>query len=269
MRCGFATRASPLLACLALLAGCASQPTAPVVTLLHPASRLSVLELPPAVDDDSLRYVFHRDEKEISAAALADDRRNLAQQIDAALQRALAGADAQALRAASVSSIGAEPPMRIGQPLDAVDLAALQAQHPADAYLRVQVTDFGQTPKSWRTAYITFEVVTTAAIGTVLYIHKATRPLAFIYVGTEAAEEFGEGYTGFWLINRLSRPVRLDADLVDGESGAVLWRESETGMADWRWDHLWHMDDATRAGLIQVSTDRSADALVKELEGAP
>lgn len=69
--------------------------------------------------------------------------------------------------------------------------------------------------------------------------------------------------------DRLSHPVRLDADLVDGESGAVLWHESETGMADWRWDHLWHMDDATRAGLIQVSTDRSADALVKELEGAP
>lgn len=253
--------------CLITLAGCALQPVAPVVTVLHPASHLSVLELPSMVDDDSLKGVFHPDEKSVSADVLAKDRISLEQQVDAALKQALAQAATQPLRTAGVASIGNTPPMSIGQPLDSASLSVLQTQHPADAYLRVQITDFGRTPKSWKTAYITFEVVTTAAIGALLYVHKTTRALAGVYLIQEGVEEFGEGYGGFWLVNRLSRPVRMEADLVDGKTGAVLWHDSETGMAGWQWGHLWHMDDATRHDLITISTERMVNDLVNELEG--
>lgn len=255
--------------CLVALASCAIEPTDPVTTLLPPASRIRVLQLPPTIGDSALKRVFHAGDKQatITAAALAQDRHNLEQQVDAALRQALAKANSEPLHTAAVNPIEAGAPATIGQPLDAASLAALQKRYPADAYLRVQITDFGQTPKSWSGAYITFEIVTTAAIGALLYFQKTTRPLAGIYLIQESAEELGEGYGGFWLFNRLSRPVRMEADLVDGKTGAVLWHDSETGMAAWRWHNLWHMDTAGRDRLIAISTDSMVNDLITELEG--
>jgi hypothetical protein len=105
-------------------------------------------------------------------------------------------------------------------------------------------------------------VVTTLAIVTVLYAHSATRPFAGTYLIEEGVEEYSEGYAGWWLLNRLSRPVRIDADLVDGSSGQVLWHDS---MAGWQWKHLWHMDEATRDALLQTSSDHALDDLLLEL----
>lgn len=192
----------------------------------------------------------------------------LRRSIQAALTRAFARSSLPMLVSAQV--IALEPDlqdMRVGQPLDAPSLARLQAQHPADAYLRLRVTDYGQTPAKWKGAYVTFEVVTTLAIGGLLYLHKATRPLAGIYLLQEGIEEYSEGYAGWWLFNRLSRPVRVEADLIDGRSGAVLWHGSDTGMAGWTWRHLWHMDDATRTALLQVSTAHALRGLTRDLAG--
>jgi hypothetical protein len=252
---------------LVLLAGCAVQPVAPAATLLHPASRLTVLELPPTVSDDSLRRIFHAEEKSLQAEVLAADRRQLQQLIDGELKQALSLARLPLLSSATVAPLDDVQGMAIGQPMDAGSLAALQSQHPADAYLRVELTDYGQTPKSWRSAYVTFEVVTTAAIGAVLYTRTATRPLAIAYLGEESVEELSEGYAGFWLVNRLSRPVRIDVDLVDGATGTVLWHDTETGLAGWHWKNLWHMDDPTRDLLLKTSADQAASDLVGELEG--
>lgn len=250
-----------------LIAGCAIQPPAPVVTLLHSQSHLSVLTLPSTVGDNSLRRIFHDGDKTVSVDVLADDRHHVEQLIETALKQTLAQSHLPMLSAATFIRVGGDMnAMAIGQPLDAADLTALQTQHPADAYLRVQVTDYGETPKSWESAYITFEVVTTVAIAGLLYTRTVTRPLAVAYVGEEGVEEFSEGYTGLWLINRLSRPVRIDIDLVDGSTGAVLWHDSETGMDDWHWRNLWHMDNGTRDILITNSTDDAVKALVNELD---
>lgn len=171
------------------------------------------------------------------------------------------------LASAESASFGGAPAMAIGQPLDAAGLAALRAAHPADAYLRIQVTDYGQTPKSWKSAYVTFEVVSTLAIGGLLYVHSSTRPVAALYLVQEGVEEYSEGYAGWWLLNRLSRPVRVDADLIDGRTGAVLWRADATGMARWRWAHLWHMDDTARDDLLNISLDRAVTGLVTDVGG--
>lgn len=252
---------------LTILAGCAMQPVAPAVHLLGPTSRVSVLQLPAAVGDDAVRDVFHPGKKQIPPDALAVDRQTLQQIVDAALRKALAQATAPSLASASVAASHDLPAMTVGMPLDASTLATLQVQDPADAYLRVQVTDYGRTPGTWKGAYVTFEVVTTLAIGALLYAHKVTRALAGVYLVQEGVEEFGEGYAGFWLINRLSRPVRIEADLVDGKTGKVLWQDSETGMAGWTWGHLWHMDEGTRDDLLKASAERMATDWVTELEG--
>lgn len=253
---------------LALLAGCAEQPIAPAVTVLHPVSRLQVLELPPSITDDSLRRLFHAGTKEkITAETLTADRQHVAQLVDDALQQALSRAEYPPLAAATVTSLDNAQGLSIGQAIGPGALAALQAQYPADAYLRIQVTDYGQTPKSWEGAYVGFEVVTTLAIGAWLYTHTATRVLAAPYLAEESIEEFSEGYAGFWLLNRLSQPVRIDADLVDGKTGKVLWHDTETGLADWHWHNVWHMDAATQNQLLEISTDHAMRDLVNELEG--
>jgi len=252
-------------ALLVLATGCATQPAA--VTFLRPDSHLAVLQLPPAVSDDSLRRVLHPDEKEVPVDALAADKLHLAQLVQASLAEALAKSGVPLLASAEFTSFEGFPAMSVGQPLDGGSLTTLRAQHPADAYLRIQVTDYGQTPKDWKSAYVTFEVVSTLAIGGLLYVHKSTRPLAVLYLAQEGIEEYGEGYAGWWLLNRLSRPVRVDADLIDGTSGAVLWHGSETGMAGWQWGHLWHMDQETQGDLLRISTDRMVDDLVTDLGG--
>ena len=252
---------------LFLVAGCATQPAAPAVRFLPPSAHLRVLELPATVEDGSLRRLLHADEKQVPAETLQADRRRLEQLLDAALSQSLAHAELPSLAAASVTSLDAAEGMSIGQAIDPTTLSALQTQHPADAFLRIQLTDYGETPRSWRTAYISFEVVSTVTIGTLLYTKTATRPLAVAYVAEEGIEEFGEGYSGFWLLNRLSRPVRIQVDWVDGTTGKVLWHDTETGLADWQWKDLWHMDDVARDLLLTTSTDKAVTALVDELEG--
>lgn len=247
-----------------LLAGCATQP---ISAYVPPTSHLTVLDLPPSVGDNSLQRTFHPQEKQISTAALTGDKQQIEQQVETDLKRALVKSGLPILAGASIVSTDDPKLAQVGQPLDAATLAVLQAKHPADIYLRVKVTDFGETPKSWEGAYIGFEVVTTLAIAGVLYVHTATRALAGVYLVEESVEEFSEGYAGFWLLNRMSRPVRIEVDTVDGKTGAVLWHDSETGLADWHWDHVWHMDNATRDHLLTESTDKAVKDLVQVLEG--
>jgi len=59
---------------ITLLADCAIQPVSSVDSILHPASRLDVLELLPSMTDDSLHRVFHPDEKKVSPDVLAGDK---------------------------------------------------------------------------------------------------------------------------------------------------------------------------------------------------
>ena len=61
--------------------------------------------------------------------------------------------------------------------------------------------------------------------------------------------------------------MRIEVDWVDGTTGKVLWHDTETGLADWQWKDLWHMDDVARDLLLTTSTDKAVTALVDELEG--
>ena len=252
---------------LILLAGCSTAPAA--LDSLRPGSHLGVLQLPTSVDDRELTSVLHSERKDVPAIALGEDRMALQQATAAALTKAFTQSPSPILVSAEFISVPSGwPDMSIGQQLDAAILARLQAQHPADAYLRLRVTDYGQTPDAWKGAYVTFEVVSTVAIGGLLYIHRSTRALAGVYLAEEGVEEYVEGYAGWQLLNRLSRPVRIEADLIDGSSGAVLWRGSDTGLAGWQWGHLWHMDDATRRVLLQISTDKATRQLTDAVGGS-
>lgn len=60
--------------------------------------------------------------------------------------------------------------------------------------------------------------------------------------------------------------MHIDADLVDGKTGKVLWHDTETGLADWHWHNVWHMDAATQDKLLEISTDHAMRDLVNELQ---
>ncbi|MGH8134106.1 MAG: hypothetical protein ACRETG_05370 [Steroidobacteraceae bacterium] len=244
-----------VLGVLALTAGCATQPPIPR-TLAH---HLVVLELPPTVGDRSLRRVLHGKHEQVTPAVLAADRQRINATLTTTLAQSLqcVASPSRSLAIEIIASDDAPDATMMGHALDSATLRTLQASHPADAYLRLKVTDYGETPRRWKGAYVAFEVVATLAIAAVLYVHKVTRAVAGAYIVEESVEEFSEGYAGFWVFNRLSRPVRIEADMLDGQTGELLGREAHVGLASWRWRHLWHMDNATRDGLLDTSMHKA------------
>jgi hypothetical protein len=71
-----------------------------------------------------------------------------------------------------------------------------------------------------------------------------------------------EGYVGFWTLNRLSRPVRINADLLDGRTGLVVWHGVKTGLAGWQWRHLVYMNEQMRDELLARSMRKAATAVI-------
>lgn len=220
-----------------------------------------VLTYPAGMRDVSLQRVLH-DDTDGEKTSIAADKDRLVKAIESRLLNDLDRAGIPV--AGATSPTGMYAGAVIGSPVDTELLPSLQANHPAQAYLRWRVTDYGETPVRWQGAYVSFEVVTTLAIAGALLVHKVTRPLAGLYVLQEGVEEIGEGYAGFWTLNRLSRPVRIEADLVDAHSGRLLWRGSVTGLAPWRWRNLWRQDKNRRISLLQASTQLATERLVDE-----
>lgn len=241
-------------------AGCVTERTIPSISPDH----IVVLELPPTPSERSLRRVLHGKHESVAAATLAADREHINQALDTDLRRSLPPADCSPTR---IDFVPFDVPSStaIGRPIDGAVLAGLQSSLPADSYLRIRVTDYGETPRRWEAAYIGFEVVSTLAIAGALYVHRLTRPVAAAYLAEESVEEISEGYAGFWALNRLSRPVRIEADWIAGRSGEVLWRDAHTGLGAWHWRNLRHMDDAARDALLDASTRQAVDALVRRL----
>ncbi|NDU91887.1 MAG: hypothetical protein G3I10_04660 [Ferrovum sp.] len=102
----------------------------------------------------------------------------------------------------------------------------------ANALLRFRITDYGATPKSWHNAVIVFEVTSTLGITAIAYAKPATRAIAGAYLATESIEETAEAYTGFWALDEVCRPVRIEAELVMLDTGTQAWRGSATGFSD-------------------------------------
>jgi hypothetical protein len=249
---------------LVLLAGCATHPSVSRVSVHQTPARLEVLELPPSVEDRPLRRVLHGKREEATAATLIEDRQRINHSLEATVRENLPCIASSTGAPAEITRID-DPSVRIGRPIDTASLSRLQSSHPADAYVRLRVTDYGETPRRWEGAYIGFEVVTTLAIGAGLYVHRITRPVAVAYLLEESIEEFSEGYAGFWALNRMSRPVRIEADILDGQTGGVVRRDVHVGLAPWRLRHLSHMDDTTRDELLATSMQKAVRALARNI----
>ena len=142
----------------------------------------------------------------------------------------------------------------------------LHAASDADVLLRFRITDYGVTPKSWRNAVIMFEVTSTLGIAAIAYAYPATRPIAGIYLVEESIEETLEAYAGFWALNEVSRPVRLEAELITLNTGTQAWKSSATGLSDLGLTRLVRkVSAAERDAQLNSAIQEAAEKIVADL----
>lgn len=147
----------------------------------------------------------------------------------------------------------------------------LRATTGADAILRFGVTDYGLTPKSWRNGYITFEVTSTLAVaGVIAYAGTAAaKAAAGAYLVQEGVEETAESYAGFWGLDVVSRPVRIEAELVSLNPVETIWKYSDTGLSDVSLSRLTRkVDSKERNSQLDQSTHYAVSDVVSELSVA-
>ena len=217
--------------------GCATTaPTLPDTTLTYPREVILV-PAPMLVDDASLHALFTPNAPRESP----ESRQAIRNAIDAADTHALAEMRKVLQTQLGVTFDDSSAVSRLVDELRIKDAsvvvtheiaAKLRATSKADAVLRFRITDYGVTPKAWQTAYIVFEVTTTLGIAAIAYAYPATRAVAGVYLVEEGVEETAEGYAGYWALNEVSRPVRIEAELISLDTGTQAWKGSATGFSD-------------------------------------
>ena len=218
--------------------GCSSIPSndAPHSSLASPR-KVVLVEMPMRRDDRILRSEFAPS----SPADSAQSRQAIADAVNEA--QGLALSDMQkALE--QQPGLTVEAGDNVAQAVAQLDLAnpdvpitretarRLHVMTDADDLVRFRVTDYGVTPKAWRNVYIGFEVTSTLAIAGVAYAYPATRALAGAYLVQEGVEETAEGYAGFWALNEVGRPVRVEGELTFLGDGNEAWKGASTGFSD-------------------------------------
>jgi len=139
----------------------------------------------------------------------------------------------------------------------------------ADALVRFRITDYGRTPRSWRNGVIAFEVVSTLGIAAVAYSYPKTRALAGVYLLQETIEESAEAFAGFWALDEVCRPIRMQAQLYDLHTGLAVWEGSATGLSDIRLSRLVRTIATTeRESQLQNASVSAARKLARELVDA-
>lgn len=138
----------------------------------------------------------------------------------------------------------------------------------ADALLRFKITDYGLTPRAWRKGYITFEVTTTLALAAIIAYSGSTvaKGAAGAYLAQEAVEETAEGYAGFWALDVLCRPVRIEAELIGLDPVTTVWETRDTGLAEVRLSRLTRkVQPAERDNQLRQATDDAAADIAASL----
>lgn len=260
------------------LGGCATTGTMPLAQGGSRApTRIIVIQAPMVVDRARLQAVLAPDVHR--KLALADEP--LAQGVEHAQEFAAA---------AMTSALGAQPGLRVvsappedqpyldairGYPLGAAlsqaEADRIRAHTGADALVRFGITDYGLTPLAWRRAYITFEATTTLALAVVIAYSNipAAKAAAGAYLAQEAVEETAEGYAGFWALNVVARPVRIEAEVIRLKPVATVWQASDTGLSTFRWSRLTRAAaPSEREAQLDQATDNAARDIASALEDA-
>lgn len=262
------------------LAGCTTTPIAPLAESTGPGPvKILVIESPMMTGPGRLQAVLAPKVKK----KLTRSDEPIASGIEHAQQHALAAMRSDLAK--WINLVVVAPPPSEEQLLDAVgsrglkspisgeEAERLYSTTGADALLRFTVTDYGMTPNAWRTAYVTFEVTTTLAIAAVIAYSGSTvaKAAAGAYLVQETLEETAEAYAGFWGLDVVSRPVRIEGELIGLNPVTTLWTTSDTGLSDTRLSRLYRkIQPDERDRQLDQATDqavkKAASALADRLK---
>lgn len=147
----------------------------------------------------------------------------------------------------------------------------IQTATGTDALLRFGITDYGLTPRSWEKGYITFEVTSTLALAAVIAYPGSTvaKAAAGAYLAQEAVEETASAYAGFWALDVVYRPVRIEAELIRLNPVATVWKTSDTGLSDVSLSRLTRkVGSDERDKQLDQSTDYAVKDVISDLTSA-
>jgi hypothetical protein len=258
------------------LGGCATAPDIKQLgqSPLNVPVKTLVMESPMAVDQDRLHAVLAPDSRAGSQAsnALISSGEEHAQefalaamQSDLEKQARLEVVTPAAKDNALVDKIQGE---NLASAITQDEADKLHSATGADALLRFGITDYGQTPKTWRSGYITFEVVTTLGLAAIIASPgtAVAKAAAGTYLAEETVEETAEGYAGFWALDVVYRPVRIEAELIRLNPVATVWDYSDTGLSDRSLSRLTSkVSPAERDKQLDQATDDAVRDIVSTL----
>jgi hypothetical protein len=255
-----------------ILGGCASSSVRQIAR--EPTAgplRVVLVETPNSVDPPTLRRVFAPDLPEDSEEARKLVQSGVAKaeaQAMAEMQNALTNLAGMVVLSSEAITRSVND-LQINNPetkLRQETANELRIVSGAEGLLRFRITDYGQTPKTWQKWVIGWEIVSTLGVAAIAYAAPKTRPLAGVYLVEESIEETIEAYSGFWALNKLCRPVRIEAELIELRTGETMWADSNTGLAEVRLIRLvTTVDAATRDAQLEAATHESAEGLIDRL----
>jgi hypothetical protein len=227
-----------LLCLLALsLGGCATAPNVEQSHFRAPI-RLLVMESPMAVDQGRLHAVLDPDVEaasHISDELIAKGKQHAQVYALSAMDSVLGKqAGLEVVTPANIAATDEIGGKDLASPITQEEADRLRTATGADALLRFGITDYGLTPKSWRSGYIAFEVTSTLVLAGIIAYSGSTiaQAAAGTYLIQETVEETAEAYVGFWALDVVCRPVRIEAELVRLDPVSRVWESSDTGLSD-------------------------------------
>lgn len=137
----------------------------------------------------------------------------------------------------------------------------------ADAVLRFRVTDYGRTPRVYLKWVYAATAVWIGGVVTLATFSPRSRPYVGAYLLSEVVQEGAEAYLGTSLFGHEYKPVRVEAELLDGKSGRVLWHGSATRTASTGVMKSFPRAERDRKEIqLAVATDRAISSLVDGLK---
>lgn len=261
------------------LAGCATAPDIKQLgqSPLNVPVKTLVIESPMVIDQDRLHSVLAPDTRagsQASNALISSGEQHAQEYALTAIQSDLENQASLEVVAPAAKDHALVDKIREENQASAMtqdEADRLRAATGADALLRFGITDYGLTPKTWRSGYITFEVTSTLALAALIASPgtAVAKAAAGTYLTEEAVEETAEGYAGFWALDVVYRPVRIEAELIRLNPVGTVWEYDDTGLSGRKLARLTSkVSPAERDRQLDQATDDAVKDIVSTLASA-